>query len=996
MKNLDGKKQKDRAQTLANVHKLLNEKNLGLLANLMATLPMGITLQSLSGEILLANPLSAKMHGYSVEEITASGFSSDLLVSPKDREKVKQAIAQLLTDEVITGFRFIGLRKDGSEFFEEISGGLEKDLQGNPFAYLTISQDISDQMHIFEAEQKERALSEALINSAALLSSTLHLDDVLDRILEIVGQVVPHDSANIMLVEEGIVRVVRARGYKTRELHEYTMSVRTNIEDFPSMVQMIHDGLPIMIPDTRKDPDWYAADGFSWLLSYLGAPLRVKGKPIGVINLDSGISDFFKEEDAYRLQAFADLAATAIENASLYESLEQQANESSALFRASTALLSTGSDIDSLAEQIVQTVHRDFTTAHCAVLLIDESNFLLHRIAQAGYPTTNPSPLNFKDITGITINVIKQKKPVYVPDVKLETNYFVGSNLTRSEFDIPLIIDNKVIGILNMESSELDGFNVRARRVLITYAERAAIALENARLFMKLQKREYQITLFNRITQISLETSDLQEMLKIQASLLLETFSPIGVMFCFSNPYLRKISNGYAISTAPKTDRILKELVNDNTFSIKLADFPNSVITDDTIHKGITREKFQNPFKAYILHSLNADKIHLGTVAIGYLESREFDPAEVAFFEQAANQIALAIAKNLSIAVANEHAREAESLREATSTLTSTLNLQEILEKILDAAAGAIPSAQRGLLFLYDPEKQIFIVRAQYGYLDPQVFAIRLNKNQGLAGKAAAEKRALRFNDVRDEKIPLISNQNEESSRQNSWIVAPLIQQGKIFGVIELSATDTDVFSENDLQVLVSFADTVTAAIQNAQLHSEVQQIALTDALTGLYNRRGFVEFGQREILRSLRTSAPLSMLLIDVDYLKQINDDYGHLAGDQILQEVAECCRQTFRQIDLISRYDGDEFAILLPDTPLDHAKEAAERFRKSISNHIFEIQGIPNKLTASVGVAKFNKSQNSITDFFDLTDKALYSAKKKGRNTIAVCDDDVSSESS
>jgi diguanylate cyclase (GGDEF)-like protein/PAS domain S-box-containing protein len=973
---------------------LLNEEGFHLLSKLLGAVPLGIHLQTFQGIILFSNALLASMHGYTENEITSSGFSSDNFISLKDREKTRKTIQNILKSETISSLRFTGLRKDGSEFFEEVSAGLVKDPKGTPAAILVISRDISDQVNIFESEQRERALSEALIKSAALLSSTLHLDVVLEQILELVKLVVPHDSANVMLIKDGLVHVVRSRGYKSPELELFNTSILAKVQDMPSLVQMIQDGLPIMIPDTRLYPGWFAAEGFSWVLSYLGAPLRVKGKPIGVINLDSGEHNFFKEDDKYRLQAFADLAAKAIENARLYETLEQQASESAALFRASTALLNTSSDIDSMAEQIVQTVHQDFTTAHCAVLIVDEPNFLLYRIAQAGYPTTNTSPLNFKDVGGLAMKAIRKKNPIYVPDVTKDPEYFTGSDLTRSEFDIPFIVNNNVIGVLNMESSEIDGFNERARRVLISYAERAAIALENARLFKSLLKREFQISLLNQITQISLETSDLKEMLKFQATLLLETFSPDGVVFAFSNGDLRKITKGFASSFDMAIDKTLNKLVEDPIFSFQLAEFSNSIVTKDTTHANIKDPALHNPFRAYNLRTLSADGIHLGSVTIGFIDTRIFDPGELDFFEQAAKQIALAISKNLSVFIANERAREAESLREASATLTSTLKLQEILEKILVTAARAIPSAQKGLLFLLDPEKRSFLVRAQYGYEDKNIFSILLNEHEGLAGKAVTEKQALIIKDVRSEKNTILSNQNKEASEQNSWIVAPLIQLGKVFGVIELSAANTDVFSENDLKVLISFADTVTAAIQNAQLHAEVEQIAITDALTGLYNRRGFIELGEREMQRSIRTNAPLSILILDVDFLKQINDEYGHHAGDQVLQEIAECCRKTFRQIDLLARYGGDEFAVLLPDTPLDHATDAAKRLHQSISDQILSFEGKQIKLSASIGLAEFDKSLNSINDFFDRADKALYFAKNKGRNTIAYWDHGLSIE--
>jgi diguanylate cyclase (GGDEF)-like protein len=839
------------------------------------------------------------------------------------------------------------------------------------------------------AESRERALANALIHSAALLSSSLDLDDVLDKILELASQVVAHESANIMLIDGEDVHVVRSRGYKNPELYDYITAFITRVEDFSTIVHLIQSGKPLIIPDTRKYPGWHTSPEFSWLRSYLGAPLLVKGKVIGVINLDSGIAGFFSEDDTKRFQAFADLAATAISNANLYKALQEQAEESKSLFRAATALLSSSTDLGNLAKQITQTVHQDFSTAHVAILMIDETSNKLVQVAQAGYALDSDHPLTLNGKLGLAAAAIRSKKPVYAPDVNQDPRYIKDSLDTRSEFDIPFMVDNNVIGVLNLESREIDGFPESARRVILTYAKRAAIALENARLIERLQKREFQITLINRLTQISLQTGNLEEMLVNQVNILFETLSPDGVIVSFTHEILRKIISGYAVTSNERITQNLNKMILDPSLAHKLENLTDVVVTDDDLHVSLPDSKNHNPFKAFIVHTLSADGIHLGSAVLGYFNPRIFDKSEVKFFEQVIDQVALAVAKNLSIINANQRAKEAENLREATSTLTSTLNLQEVFERILQTAVDAIPSSQNGLLFLYDSQKQVYNVRAQFGFTDSSVFTIRIGAYEGLAGKVVNDKKAQIFNNVSVDDFSNSARQKHEIVRQKSWIVAPLIQQNTVYGVIELCATNANVFLESDLHVLISFADTVTAAIHNAQLHTEVQQIAITDILTGLYNRRGFEELGLREIHRALRTSAPLSMLLLDVDYLKKINDEHGHSAGDRVLQEIADCCRKTFRQIDLVSRHGGDEFAILLPDTQIDHAREAAERLRKTIETRTVQIGQTKLKISASIGVASFDKKMQTISELFELADKALYLAKNGGRNMIFCWDD-------
>lgn len=963
---------------------ILDQKSDSKFSKYLDSLPVGITLQDLQSNIIYANKTAARIHGYSHKEFTQTNISREDIIAPVDRERITEVFSNIEQHKFVQGLNITGRKKDGSEIHLEFSAGLVQGSDEHPTCCIIMVRDITDFEEIRRSEIREKALSNALIESASLLGSSLYLDDVLDKILELAGKVVPHDSANIMLIENGIVRVVRTRGYKDPIVLAYISKLEIKLDEFSTIVQMNKTGRPLTIPDTRNYPGWHSSPEFEWIKSYIGTPLRVKGKVIGVINLDSATPGHFSVENANQFQAFADLAATAISNANLYKALDEQAKESASLFKAATALLSSGTDISTLAEQITQTVQQEFSSAHVAILMMDEMKEKLVQLTQAGYSTNNIRIFNLKEKKGLTVASIRERKPIYIPDVTKDGRYFPDSPDTRSEFDIPFIVNDEPIGVLNLESPEIDGFNDNERRVILTYAKRAAVALENARLIERLQRHEFQISSINRLTQISLQTSDLKEMLIKQVTILKETLKPDGVMVCFSHDQLRRVMNGFAMADDAEINELLIKISNNSNISKKLAEFSDLVMMDDDIHTTQEEYGFWNPFKAYVLHSMYADGIHLGSAAFGYTTPRTIDQNQVLFFGQMVDQIALAVAKNLSLLISNNRAREAEKLREATATLTSTLNLQNICERVLEAAVNAIPSAKYGLLFLYDQQKHVFNVRAQYGFPDSRVFTIRIKGHEGMAGKVTSERRAMLFQDVSQENLQQLSRQKFEIIDQKSWIVAPLIQENRVYGVIELSAGESNVFIENDLKILTSFADTVTAAIQNAQLHAEVQHIANTDILTGLYNRRGFEELGQREVNRSIRTSAPLSLLLLDVDFLKRINDEYGHIAGDKVLQEVSDCCRSTFRQIDLVCRYGGDEFAILLPDTPIDHAREAAERLRRIIESRKLTFEATEIQLSASIGIASFSKEMKYINQLFDLTDEALYQAKRNGRNSI------------
>ena len=333
---------------------------------------------------------------------------------------------------------------------------------------------------------------------------------------------------------------------------------------------------------------------------------------------------------------------------------------------------------------------------------------------------------------------------------------------------------------------------------------------------------------------------------------------------------------------------------------------------------------------------------------------------------------------------AQQRADELDGLHRATAALLSTLDLDELLCQILDAAQSAITAAERGMLHLISPTTGKLQVRATLGFSDERIRVIHTPNSQDYPARVVRERTPMRIDDTLAEGLP--EGAGYEQGDIRSVIIAPLHVGEQMLGALSLSATTPGAFTESNLRLLVSFAATTTAALQNAILHAEVKQLAVLDPLTGLYNRRAFFDLGQRELERFLRFNHPLTALMIDMDNFKGINDNYGHAAGDQILRILAERVRQSIRETDVFGRYGGDEFALLLPDSDLFAAGQIADRIRSAIN----EIPWVTDRgevpVAASLGIARAQKRHHRLEDLLADADQALYTAKASGRNRVEI----------
>jgi diguanylate cyclase (GGDEF)-like protein len=194
-------------------------------------------------------------------------------------------------------------------------------------------------------------------------------------------------------------------------------------------------------------------------------------------------------------------------------------------------------------------------------------------------------------------------------------------------------------------------------------------------------------------------------------------------------------------------------------------------------------------------------------------------------------------------------------------------------------------------------------------------------------------------------------------------------------------------FQTSDVDHAVSFADNIVFAVQRALLEDELKRLAYTDAQTSLYNHRHFQGQLDEEVRRAQRYGRAVSLILLDIDYFKQFNDNYGHPAGDRVLAEMAEVVRADLRTVDIAARYGGEEFVVICPETQRDQAMVLAERLCHRIASTGFISEGgVSHQVTVSIGVAAYPADAASKGDLVDAADKALYHAKRLGKNRVVA----------
>jgi diguanylate cyclase (GGDEF)-like protein len=324
-------------------------------------------------------------------------------------------------------------------------------------------------------------------------------------------------------------------------------------------------------------------------------------------------------------------------------------------------------------------------------------------------------------------------------------------------------------------------------------------------------------------------------------------------------------------------------------------------------------------------------------------------------------------------------------------TLALTDSREELFRGLLDMSAELVDATSGSLMLLDEHDQQLHIAVSK-GMSQPLARSMSIPLGEGIAGRVARSGFPLLVNDI--ERDSRVAAPNRPRFRTKSFICLPLKNQERLIGVLNLAdKRDGSSFTETDLNLVQSFAKQAVLMVDRTSLlerAGQLEELSITDPLTGLYNRRFLEGRLEEERSRSQRQGQAFSLIFADLDNFKIYNDICGHLAGDKALRKAAGLMRRSAREMDLVVRYGGEEFCLILPNTRRKEALFVAERLRRSIEADIFPGEtNLPlGRLTVSLGIAAYPEDGEAIHDLIHAADLALYRAKSLGRNRTMLYD--------
>ncbi len=736
---------------------------------------------------------------------------------------------------------------------------------------------------------------------------------------------------------------------------------------------------------------------------FVSAKMVIQGRTTGMIFAANRINhNPLTERDAYLLQIMTAQAASAVENARIYKQAQANLSDISRLY-AISAQFATQPDPDKIPQYVVQGIAEALNASAATIALLNESIGLLEYTATIGVPEEalkTPFRMN-----GVGMDILRSGRPRFIEDVQTEKDVSPITRIWayRAMACLPIQRGGKGLGVVYVNYPEPHKFTPVEKEMLAIFTSQVAIALENAKLLRAVQRRSVDLEVLANLSRALAETMDLEEMFRVFEQQVRAKMPAAdgGALLIFDpqvDALVPRASFGY--------DREIIQMLRlqpDESIAGKVFQSNQPLLfsgRDETRDARRTMRPdnralfaaaspWNGTSQSVIGAPLIAGGETLGVVVLDNYKSPEaFSQDDAQFLGAMSDRVALAIHNAQLYARERRRASQLELVNDLGHHITSILDMDALARTLVRLIRDKF-GYRLVHLFINDPENQITVLKANVGVvtttLIPGQFTLKFD--QGLVGWTAAHGQMVMVNDVsRDPRFydhPAIPGTRAE-------VVVPLVIGARVIGVLDIQSEELNAFEPNDATTLDALAGQIAIAIDNARLYGEMQEQARRDSLTQVYNHGYFIKQLNEEIERAQHLSKPLSLIMLDVDFFKDYNDQYGHVVGDEVLSKIVQTIRAHVKHTDLIGRWGGEEFCIALLGSDTASATAVAERIRQTLAKtRIVKKDSAPiPPPTVSQGIATFPIHAHDGATLIDKADSALYRVKSQGRDQIRITD--------
>ncbi len=382
---------------------------------------------------------------------------------------------------------------------------------------------------------------------------------------------------------------------------------------------------------------------------------------------------------------------------------------------------------------------------------------------------------------------------------------------------------------------------------------------------------------------------------------------------------------------------------------------------------------------------LEHDRVR-GILVVDRRDDEPFSAEEQEILSAATRYVLRAI-QNERVFVQLERAKvEQGKLYRAARALGAALSERDVVEASVRSAR-EVAAFDFAAITIYDEAKKTHEIRAASGDGSEALVGARYRHNAGLVSMVVQNRYPLPYKGEFDAAHQVIFTARTQPPAMPSMLVLPLLVHERPLGTLVLGARRRNAFGDSVRPTLEVLASHVAVSLSNARMVKRLEELATSDGLTGLLNKRAMLEMAESKIAAAVRFSRNMSVMIIDLDHFKGVNDTYGHDIGDVVLKGLGGILRKTKRATDAVARFGGEEFIVLCEETDSEGATLLAERIREELQKHVFQTPKGPLQVTCSVGVATFPEAGRDWEALFKSADEALYVSKRSGRNRVTHC---------